>query len=750
MTGEVIAYGERLADQDPDHLAIAAARAAAVAVKEHRDFQLLELRGDAVSEILVVECKCDRVFSKNKPGICYVEPLSLRFFRDTAVMPEVRALRADFPVLLHENQPKPGEPKWLCVYHEPWSQLRRTWTPQKFLARIQWWLEGSAAGTLHPVEQLPEQLYFESPLSIVLPREFDQLASDKAFALELEPRTSEDGRKWVAVAKFKPLNQYLSTGNRHYALLTLTLGAVVHASPELSPGTLGEVHDRLNDRGAPIAEKLFGEMQRLVMGAGLAHSMGQKTLLILTIPVTNPAGGEPRIERKGFLIDAGMGQLGVMAGVLDRDGRSDKYVVALQLGGGLQLKPAWRNAALIQVEVREPFTEERARLYSGVADPGPDGILAGVGALGSAIADLWIREGWGQWRYVDPDLLLPHNLARHQGYEHQVGVAKVDAMRQLEGSIYSSRNIRPGFQASANDFRNTELLNALRNAKLIVDATTTIDVPRDLAMRDDVPRTVSAFVTPSGNDSVMLLEDSARRMRLDVLEAQYYRFVLNAPWGGTHLKGHKGSLWVGAGCRDTSFVISNELIQLHSALLARQIRLRSNESAPHIQVWRSNPETGDVSTTAFAASAPIFVDMEGMELVWDEGLRTKMRAMREQGLPRETGGVLLGHFDLMNSRVYVVDALPAPADSVKSSAEFARGVEGLASKVDESLARTANIVGYVGEWHSHPRGVEADPSGKDIRLLVHLALMLRQDGLPALMLIVGESSEQWVVGAVRG
>lgn len=749
MSYEVLAYGELLADQDPDHLTVAAARRAAVAVKEHRDFRLLEIRGDEVSEILVVQCDCDRIFSKNEPGIRYSEPLSLRFFRDAAVMPEVRALRADFPVLLHENQPKPGEPKWLCVYYEPWSQLRRTWTPQKFLARIQWWLEGSAAGTLHPAEQPPEQLYYESSLSLILPREFDQLMSNRDLALELELRSPEESRKWVAVAKFRPLKQYLGSGNRHFALLALTLAPVVHAPPELAPGTLGELHDRLSARGVPIAEKLFGEMQRLVMGAGLADTTGQKTLLILTVPITNPAGGEPRIERKGFLIDAGMGQLGVMAGALARDVKGDRYVVALQLGE-LQLEPAWRNAPLVQAEVREPFTEDRARRYSGVTDAGPEGILAGVGALGSAMADLWLREGWGQWRYVDPDLLLPHNLARHRGYEHQIGFSKVAVVRQLEGSIYSSRNVREGFQASANDFGNTELVDALRSAKLIVDATTTIAVPRDFAVRDDMPRSVSVFITPSGNDSVMLLEDAARRIRLDVLEAQYYRAVLDAPWGGTHLKGHRGNVCVGAGCRDTSFVISGERIQLHSALLARQIRLRSADSSPHIQVWRSNPETGEVSTTAFAPLVPIVVDLDGMQLVWDEGLRTKIRTMREEGLPDETGGVLLGHFDLMNSRVYVVDALSAPADSMRTDAEFARGVEGLSAKIDESLARTANIVSYVGEWHSHPRGVEADPSGKDIRLLVHLALMLRQDGLPALMLIAGESSEQWMIGAVRG
>lgn len=36
-----------------------------------------------------------------------------------------------------------------------------------------------------------------------------------------------------------------------------------------------------------------------------------------------------------------------------------------------------------------------------------DGVLAGVGSLGVTLADIWLREGWGRWTYIDPDQLLP-------------------------------------------------------------------------------------------------------------------------------------------------------------------------------------------------------------------------------------------------------------------------------------------------------------------------------------------------------
>jgi integrative and conjugative element protein (TIGR02256 family) len=743
MLEGVLEFGERLPDQDPRKLTVAAARAAALAVTDHRDFELVELRGDGVSEMLVVQCECD-VFPKNPPGIQFREALSLRFYRNPKIAPEARALRPGFPVLLHENNPKPCEPIWLCVYQEPWADLRRTWTPQKFLARIQWWLKAAAAGELHPPDRTPEQLFFESRCSIVLPPDFDQLAGSRDHALNLEPRSTDDSGKLVAVANFGLIAQYLQSGDRHYALVAITVPAIDQTRPELAPPTLGELQDRLAAAGSPIDKLLFGEIQRLAAEVGLPHVIGQKTLVIVTVPVRNPAGGTIQNERRGFLVEAGLGELGVMAGVLMRTDKGDRYVRAVLLGE-MQLHSAWRKTDVMQVEIRKAFTPERARLYSGITSAGPKGVLAGAGALGSALADIWVREGWGQWGAIDPDVLFPHNLARHRGFEPQVGIPKVQVVHNLQTIVY--KNIEPSrvLRAEANDFANGAVLRLLQGAELIADVSTTISVPRDLARRDDLRRCVSAYITPSGHDSVMLLEDADRTIRLDCLEAQYYRFMLDAPWAETHLKGHRGSLYVGAGCRDISAVIPGEFIQLHAALLARQIRLRSAEPSAHVQVWRAQPDTGEVSTTAFAVMPPLIAGERGLEIVWDEGLRAKLRDMRAYGIPNESGGVLLGYMDAICGRIYVVDALAPPRDSYRSREEFGRGVEGLESRVKQVMDRTANIVGYIGEWHSHPEGVEADPSRKDAFLLIRLAETLRQDGVPALMFIVGETTETWLI-----
>lgn len=52
------------------------------------------------------------------------------------------------------------------------------------------------------------------------------------------------------------------------------------------------------------------------------------------------------------------------------------------------------------------------------AEEGADsrGVQAGVGALGSVLADLGMRQGWRQWTLLDLDRLLAHNLSRQNWF----------------------------------------------------------------------------------------------------------------------------------------------------------------------------------------------------------------------------------------------------------------------------------------------------------------------------------------------
>lgn len=170
-----------------------------------------------------------------------------------------------------------------------------------------------------------------------------------------------------------------------------------------------------------------------------------------------------------------------------------------------------------------------------------------------------------------------------------------------------------------------------------------------------------------------------------------------------------------------------------------------------IHVWNRVPESGAVAVYEVPVNSERTMKFDELDLFIDAGLVEKLSAMRAAHSSSETGGILLGYYDFNVNAVVVVDALPASADSTASRTSFEHGVAGLAKAVEDAAKRTAGVVSYLGEWHSHPPGHSANPSQDDMLQLVYLALgMSDEEGLPALSLIVGEHDIQVMQGMVRG
>ncbi|MBK9031551.1 MAG: Mov34/MPN/PAD-1 family protein [Myxococcales bacterium] len=98
-------------------------------------------------------------------------------------------------------------------------------------------------------------------------------------------------------------------------------------------------------------------------------------------------------------------------------------------------------------------------------------------------------------------------------------------------------------------------------------------------------------------------------------------------------------------------------------------------------------------------------------MVLDDEVIDRMLELRAQRTPKETGGIIVGYTDHVARTIYVVDVLPPPADSVEGEASFVRGADGLTAAWKAVQTRTANIVTYLGEWHSHPRSMARRRAG---------------------------------------
>lgn len=746
MSNAFANFGEPIAQLTENALTLAISRNIFRACATHKAFELLELRQfireeQFIAEMLVVKCINDGVPTRNEVGILYCERIGLVFYAED-MMPDVRVLRQEFPTTLHQNLVEKGEPASLCLYFEPWEGVQRSWTPQSHLNRILWWFAETSKGTLHRDDQPVEQVYFRSPFEVVLPPDFSDKIQQPDFMLVLEKVQDR-----VFVGDFWSIAKAATT-QPGLDCLVLTLQPVVQSSIEPFPHTLETLEAQFAARGATVSKLLRAEIERRVSSDGVSKTAHHKVLLILQVPIKRSDNTAAEwVEHRAFCLNISLGQLGEAYNVL-ADGQDGKYYKVPLFNVPTQGN-SWHQIEIEPIEVSFSLTHATARRASNVKVETANfsGVLGGVGALGSHLADIWYREAWGTWTFVDPDYIKPHNLARQDAKHFQVGEYKAIATQQMvEANYFEGYTNATAIVDRLTNWLNEDLKATVENADLVVDATTTLSAPRDLAIAP-VKRAVSVFLTPSGHSSVLLLEDCDRTIRLDSLEAQYYEAVLNHDWGEQHLKGHQGHLWVGAGCRDISNVIPTDLIQLHAATLARHIRLQCENTEAKIMIWAAEPESGAVEAHVVPVASILTVSTDRWRIVWNIRLQQQVRMMRAANLPNETGGVLIGYLDQKLESIFVVDILSAPVDSVAEPNGFTRGMQGLKAQIQTAQIRTAQIVSYIGEWHSHPPRTSSQPSHQDMNLLLDLTEMMYQDGLPALMLIVGENEETWSIGA---
>ncbi|WP_167399124.1 ThiF family adenylyltransferase [Ectopseudomonas oleovorans] len=720
-------------------------RALYEAVGLHRDYLLVETYrkksplGEPAQEILVVDVSCDGVPPSNSVGIDFTERLALCVPKDPQALIEVLALRRGFPLLMHQNSILPDAAPSLCLYQEPPRSVARTWTAPSFLKRIQYWLEHSARGTLHAADQPVEQLFFVSPFELVLPWNFDAL------------RDNPNMYFWVARGLDRPgggVTLFLegsttAKAERTASVVNLTLPKVVHGRVESDCGTLGQLADALSAKGINLLDELTSAVQARVTPGIEASKDDPQTVLMLHVPVCRAEGEYPsKVVQRAYLIKTGILKLGEALGALYTLKQQDnvtRYYEELKTGfSAPPAKAEWRGQSVFPMEVLRCVDRAAARFQSGVAPEGPSGTLVGAGALGSALLDMWTRSGWGEWSIIDNDHIKPHNLVRHQADSSLIGASKAEAAVIQVDRVMQGATKAKAIHADACDLSEQKSVEALQSSTLVVDASTTLDYPRLASSRDDVGRHVSVFVTPSASAAVLLLEDANRKLRLRTLEAQYYRSMLSEEWGRNHLDGNLGSYWSGASCRDISLVMPYSNILGHAATIADQVPRLSLSAEAAIRVWTKDPVSGSIAAHSIEVRDELHLPFDGLGLFIDAGVRDKMSAFRKKQLPNETGGILLGYHDFNVNSIVVVDALPAPRDSKASPGAFERGLEGVIDAVVDAGKRTAGIVRYIGEWHSHPRGYSATPSGDDKYQLAYLTLGLAMEGLPAVMLIIGD------------
>ncbi|MCW3768314.1 ThiF family adenylyltransferase (plasmid) [Paenarthrobacter ureafaciens] len=389
-------------------------------------------------------------------------------------------------------------------------------------------------------------------------------------------------------------------------------------------------------------------------------------------------------------------------------------------------------------------------------------LVLGCGALGAPIAEQCIRAGVAQLHVIDKGAVTPGILLRQPYEDADIGYNKAERLATRLSRIRHDLTVT---SSSANIVTGTLTDPAdLLQYDLIVDATADIGVRVGIerargAIRAEWPATISALFGHTAQRGVATISlPGATGSGHDILRRLSIDTAITAPAGWKDLADdlfpnppRTERFFPEPGCSAPTFTGSAaETAALASALLVSAVSvLASTDAEPMTAIGCDlSPEVrGPRPVRLGWRNDVILPDKTGNYEVRINAralaeLRTETRrGRRVRGGRIETGGMLLGSFDEATQTV-LIDTVAGPSpDSHLSAAYFDHGTEGTQEIVTSLSTATANRVGFVGMWHTHPYGV-ASPSDRDEEGMADIVAM---DGgsRRALMLILGGNAPIW-------
>ena len=737
--------GRALVDVDPNALSILKARELAdfLCSGHSEGVRLVSCcrSEDGILERLTIEVDVS-VPQRPVYDIRPTESIVVEILSDERIPPGVYSPRADFPYAPHTNLQDPGELRSLCLYDQPWYEVNFDWNPARFLARIVWWLEETAHGSLHQADQALEPLLFDSRCDLVIPGELLNTAPRVSHRWT-EPKVTmrPDGTYTLILERPKAVPN--PAAPYRCVVVVMTTRPMTHGLIRSTPRTLRELDELVAEGGVNVQRELraiFKTWNRRSSSEDLPLVLDAYLIVLIRLRKRRrDRGGVEAIEHRAFQAADLVKAIGSRLGVTWHDD------VTGDPGSSQSQQQNGTETRLTLLNVRESFSKELARRSNGLHDASSDPRLTviGGGALGSPVLTNLTRSGYGHLTIIDADVLHPHNLARHALGAGFVGWYKAEGLASELSNMMSESSPVKSIVANvlSPGARAEDLTAAYHDADLILDVAASIPVSRHLVHGvSSEARRVSLFLNPSGKALTLLAEDAVREIRLDSLEMQFYRAIARDT-GLASLLDHPDRNRIGQTCRDLSADISQDDIAMHGGMGSRSVRQLSECDRARIRTWLLDEHDNYRLVMDIEPAVPIQRVKGEWTVVLDTELLDTLARMRECRLPNETGGVLIGSCDRSRKILYVVDALSSPSDSEERRTSYIRGTEGLTAQVERIARVTGYNLDYIGEWHSHPDKHGVEPSVNDKRLLHWIRAGMEEVGETGLMCIIGEEKQ---------
>ena len=640
------------------------------------------------------------------------EKIAIVFLPD-GHLPLVWPLRQNFPLLSHMVSYCDLHP-FICLYDAPIADVKRSWTPQEFLQRIFMWLENSAVGTLHRDSQPLENIFLNSPYgNIILPEKIYEITKLECWAINKDSNN---------------IDTYIMRDQESLdtcAAYTIYLDKIVdfkcnHNVTHPVPRSFFELEKVIN----PFFN-LRDSLKNYFSSLPSEELYNKPVVCVIKLQDESSEQSQvyafvfPKLVE--FLQHLKIAEL--------YEGKLGKYLGYISYCGDFDIK---------MLNVFYDISKEQLKKFNKILGDDFSGILVGCGTLGEQILGNFIHSGYGSWTVFDNDLYLPHNFSRHQLPLCYVGWNKAIAL----SNFYKSYNDCITIKAIAEDASNSSFLNSVQSFDIIIDASTSIAVQRNISQKR-IAKKATTFLSLDGYASTLFCAKNGDNVSLNDLEAFFYRELNKNIDLAEHFSVTDDTMSYGYGCRDKSFKIEYSKVLINAGILCEQIREFIQKPFSGIFLNQIEPSCS-VTIQKKQYCGKIKEKSANWEVSISNDIVNFLKDVRIENLPKETGGILVGFTDTVCKEIHIVDASAMPSDSTQGYCFFERGTAEIKEFLQKYEKLSGGIIHYLGEWHSHPAGSSNIPSEQDLSLHEYIATNLSYEGFPAIMIIVADELKIYI------
>ena len=383
--------------------------------------------------------------------------------------------------------------------------------------------------------------------------------------------------------------------------------------------------------------------------------------------------------------------------------------------------------------------------------------LVGAGSLGSKIACHLARAGRGPSVVIDNSVVSPHNLARHAlvPAKGDLQIGWIGGKAQMLADALSGLD-QPSTPITANALHILTSRKGARRAWskkswAVLNATASLAVREAFGASNLVPtRVIETSLFAGGRIGIMTVEGPSRNPSSTDLMTEFYAILQEQPDLASAVFTRDNSVsrqGTGQGCGSLTMTMSDGRLSLYAAGMSEHLLTRMQVGLPDEE---GEIRIGELSENGLGVSwkewqiPKVTVVQTRNGGAWRVHIHSRAISKMKQeaaGWPDvETGGILMGRLSEVSRVAHVVDVVPAPEDSIRSSNEFVLGTKGLRQRLREYSESVDWSLYCLGTWHSHlsPGG----PSATDrmtartvslARLTPSIFLILAPTGFHALL-----------------